>query len=190
MDAKIFGCGLPLTGQVSLSRALAQLGFPVTHDPVDPGSWDRSPSRPLSPDFVRGYPVVTGLPPRYLPMLHEAYPEARFILTIQSREHWMARWSEQQPKLLAPLKTLGRNPVPCSLIEFLGVTEKTDPEKILDIYKSNYVTAIQNMPNDPRLLVLNLHAGDRWDVLLKFLANGNAGTVEHPKRFPIAAGDL
>ncbi|MBI3903493.1 MAG: hypothetical protein HY306_11245 [Nitrosomonadales bacterium] len=164
---KIFGLGLSRTGTTSLHLALLQLGKASVHHPLDVArSW-------LLGDFSRHDPLVEfdaclDIPtPAYFRELDKAYPESRFILTMRDEDEWAASLQRLYASLPAPsphtqLRDMVRL-VSYGTVNFHG-------ERFRRIFREHNDAVREYFRNRPEsLLVMDVTAGDGWDVLCPFL---------------------
>jgi hypothetical protein len=182
---KILGVGLSKTGTSSLHEALLSLGYTAIHhdrerlnDILD-GSNNR-------PDFRRYDDVdaVTDIPSTYFYReLLAAYPECRAILTLREVDSW---WKSVETHFNVTYPTGGREDDPLrevyAFLERLRNCVYGSARATEFLFKKRYVEHNERVRADipaDRLLVMDITAGDGWEVLCPFLG------VEIPDRpFP------
>jgi sulfotransferase family protein len=173
VSGKIFGIGLSKTGTTSLHHALMQMGFNSKHYPQQSGLF--------ACDFsgLDPYDAVTDIPvAAYYAQLDQAFPGAKFILTVRDVDDWLAsmeRWLSRS-----------RRPNEFMLQMRLVVygTIKYHRGRLKQVYE-RHVQGVEDYfrarPND--LLVMNICAGDGWGKLCAFLGKP-APKVEFPRVVP------
>jgi len=77
MKGKIFGIGLPKTGQSSLAMAMHSLGYKTVQYPYNSSQIKNS-------DFVLDLPIALNYK-----KLDKKYPNSKFILTIRDFDSWL-----------------------------------------------------------------------------------------------------
>ena len=101
---KIICAGLTKTGTKSLAKALRILGFTVydvdEHEQFHSELWHDIYMEGKSPDFVSMYKdvdAVTDVPPLFwFQEIHEAFPDAKVILSVRDDEEvWVKSWAKQ-----------------------------------------------------------------------------------------------
>ena len=160
---KIFCIGFQKTGTSTLQRVLARLGYTTCGTRYDLIGAIRE--RNFAPVFavVDQYDVVCDNPwPIIFRQLDEAYPGAKFILTVRDEKTWIR----------SAVNHLGVGPD--SMQKF--VYGKSAPGGFEDIYLARYrrhneeVRAyFANRPSD--LLVADWAAGDGWPQVCGFLGH-------------------
>jgi len=181
MAMNVIGAGVGRTGTYSLRLALNQLGLGPCHHMEEvlqnmPGQvplW--SAALDGSPDWKKifsGYASTVDWPTAcFYSELHEAYPEARFVLTHRSPESWADSFGSTIYKLLA-----GRDQAPPEMKAWLdmstGVISKTgfpdglDREGLMRAFVAHNEAVKNTIPAD-RLLVYQVKEG--WEPLCEFL---------------------
>lgn len=187
---KVIGAGLSRTGTLSLHKALEALGLRSLH-------YDRSRLNDIldgsnpAPDFRRydDLDAVTDIPSAYFYQeLFEAYPESKVILTVREIEAW---WKSVEFHLNTKHPVNENISLKHQISKTLGINQWIWKENKYDtfrrnlrrrvygstvayefLYKKKYVEhnekVIRTIPSD-RLLVMNIAAGDGWDILCPFL---------------------
>jgi hypothetical protein len=184
---KFVGAGLSKTGTSSLHAAMRILGFKSLHydrlrlgDVIDGSS--------VEPDFRRydDIDAVFDVPAAYFyAELLAAYPQAKCILTLRETDPWWRsisrHFNERSPIPSAeqdPFRTRLRNMVygSTTACEFL--------------YKKRYLEhnngVLRTVPAD-RLLVMDVTAGDGWEVLCPFVGK-EIPSVPFPHANPTPVG--
>src|SRR5690348_10695490 len=110
MTMHVIGAGVGRTGTYSLKLALDKLGFGPTHHmeevlhnmPAQVPGWQKALDG--SPDWAaiyRGYKSAVDWPTAgFVRELYEAFPSAKFVLTVRSPETWAESFSETIYKAL------------------------------------------------------------------------------------------
>ncbi len=142
MTMHVIGAGVGRTGTYSLKLAINQLGLGPCHH-MEEVLFNQPVQLPLWADAVKGradwaaiyegYQSAVDWPTAgFFRELSEAYPSAKFVLTVRSPESWADSFSETIYKLLA-----GRDQAPQELQAWLdmaaGVTRKTGFPAGLDV---------------------------------------------------------
>ena len=169
---KVFGVGLCKTGTSSLSSALKVLGWKNTlhQDPLftpflyPEGRYDIS-RRYRDPNIQAAVDIPTAL---YVGELVQAFPDAKFILTVRDETAWLQsfrkhrqslyyRFAEHLPYRLKVLYTMA-----------FGTIDDSNPDIWLQRYNEHaeYVMAVVPASN---LLVLDVTARDAMATLCYFL---------------------
>lgn len=163
---KIFGIGLNKTGTRSLASALRILGFRTLH------KGDRATSELVHRASREGRPLLTHVGEQYDAYLDvhalverfvEAdrhYPDSRFIYTTRELEAWLdsrerhVRGNQQQ----------------AAVGGYAGSWLTVDREAWVRRRRRHEATVRRHFQNRARdLLVMDITAGDGWDVLAPFL---------------------
>ena len=151
----MFVVGLTHTGKNSLDAALTRLGYTCKHYP--------HPRRVLEEsklyDVLSDTPVIP-----YMERLDEAYPDARFILTVREIESWLrsceAHWKRRWK--LPKIKRLNRKRV-YGAVGF-------DTDRFRAVYIAHEARVLAHFADRPeKLLLLNVCAGEGYDKLCPFL---------------------
>jgi hypothetical protein len=178
---KVIGAGVGRTGTYSLKLAINHLGFGPCHH-MEEVLHNRPTQVPLWVSALNGQPDWAAIYERYesavdwptacfFRELNEAYPDARFVLSVRSPESWAASFSETIYKLLA-----GRDEAPDEMKPWLemaaGVIGKTGFPDGLDVdgLMKGFVAhneAVQEAIPEERLLVYRVAEG--WGPLCDFL---------------------
>jgi hypothetical protein len=172
---KILGAGLPRTGTASLAEALRVLGYNVIHHA--PGHVPLFPSaNQLWPEYD-GVDAVTDAPASmYWRELRRAH-DCKIILTVREPNSW---W--ESIKRHSNLIRVSTN------IEHIRYTEALHsllfgcPQPCEYWYKRRFVehnAFVKGTVPADELLVMDIHRGDKWDVLCPFL-----GVEEPTREFP------
>ena len=155
---KIFGVGVHRTGTSSVARALSILGFRTSHwsrhgqimADVRAGNYRLRVMEDL--DAVLDFPI-----PVLYRELDAAFPGSRFILTVRDQREWLASVEEH---------TRCR-----SLLEeeamFYGA-DIFDAGDALERYREHNRRVIDHFSCGSNLLVLDVCAGEGWEVLAPF----------------------
>ncbi|EYD74611.1 hypothetical protein Rumeso_03907 [Rubellimicrobium mesophilum DSM 19309] len=180
MSMQVIGAGLGRTGTYSLKLALERLGFgPCYHmEEVLARMDERVPlwtaaaqGRPDWATIFRGYGSAVDWPvAAFTRELAEAYPAARFVLTVRSPESWVASFGETIGKLM------DGTPLPPPMQDWLamgravlaksGVHAGLDREGLRAAFAAHTEAVKAAVPAE-RLLVFEVREG--WAPLCAFL---------------------
>ena len=180
MTVSIIGAGVGRTGTYSLKLALEQLGFGPCHHmeevlfnmPSQVPLWSAAVKGRADWDAIyQGYSSAVDWPTAgFFSELSEAYPEAKFILTVRSPETWVASFSETIYKLLAD-----KNNAPEEMRAWLDMASQVigktgfplglDDEGLKTAFVAHEEAVKATIP-ESRLLVFEVKDG--WDPLCKF----------------------
>jgi Sulfotransferase domain len=153
---KIFGIGLSRTGTTSLHAALERLGFRSCHYPP----LDRLLEIVESCDAVDDTSVACSF--RELDAL---YPGSRFILTVRDIQSWLASTERFFAKDPHPVESWRQE----VRLRIYGVL-RWDREAFEAAYHRHFETVLAHFRNRrSALLIMDIAAGDGWDVLCPFL---------------------
>jgi hypothetical protein len=165
---KIFGLGLSKTGTSSLAEALQILGFRTAHNPTDDAT-----VQSLLHGQVRcavteiSDAVCDILFVRHFRELDIEFPNSRFILTVRSREAWLASCRLHWANRYALLSDLANE----DLVDFNVYGTTRFSERIFNAAYDAHYYAVQeyfrDRPTD--LLTLDVCAGQKWQPLCQFL---------------------
>lgn len=157
---KILGVGLSRTGTRSLAAALERLGYKTVH-------WAPERLRDTI-DGLTQYPEVfkyddvdaaVDIPAAYFwRELDRAYPGLKFILTVRERTSW----------LTSVAKHYGRAEPDHNLQALVYGSTRVIPWLYWQRYTA-HVNALMKHFGPERLLVMNILAGQGWEVLCPFL---------------------
>lgn len=163
---KIFGVGLSKTGTTSLAKALELLGYKVK-DCMGVENYVAGDLVSLDKDALDKYDAFTDTPiPSFFRELDAEYPGSKFILTERDMDGWLQSCKKQFNDRLASQETEAHG----RLFEDMYGTRVYDRAKFEEGYQrfSNGVKEyFAGRPND--LLVMDVTAGDGWEVLCPFL---------------------
>jgi hypothetical protein len=183
MTVKIIGAGVGRTGTYSLKLAINQLGFGPCHHmeevllnmPSQVPLWAAAVEGKADWDAIyRGYLSAVDWPTAgFFRELNEAYPEAKFILTVRSPETWVASFSETIYKLLgekanAPEGMRAWLDMASKVVEKTGFPPGLDLEGLKEAFVAHQEAVKATIP-ESRLLVFQVKDG--WDPLCKFLGS-------------------
>jgi SAM-dependent methyltransferase len=152
---KVFGVGLSKTGTVSLTTALAGLGFKAKHFPA-------------ALDILRvaeAYDALTDSSLcQYLEILDRLYPGAKFVLTVREEERWLdscrRHWAGRKPR--TPGWEWNRRVV-YGVLEYNEVVFR----RVYHEYNRRVLDYFDG--RDDKLLVLNIAGGEGYEQLCPFL---------------------
>jgi tetratricopeptide (TPR) repeat protein len=155
-DGKIFGIGLSRTGTTSLHWALGMLGFRSIHYP---------PADRLS-DYLHNYDAATDTPVACnFRELDDACLGSRFILTVRDSNSWISsaeRFFLERPEPRDRWERAVR-------IKTYGALQ-WDRDLFMHAYHRHIADVADYFRNRPNaLLIMNIVAGEGWNVLCPFL---------------------
>ena len=183
---KVLGVGLGRTGTLSLHRAFQILRFKSIHyDQIR--LTDILDGSNQHPDFRRYDDVdaVTDIPTAYFYReILEVYPECKAVLTVRDVESWWkssikhnAQDPVAEPSLWERTRALVSADTAAKLKRHRFKTHLRNyvygsavPREFL--YKRKFLEYNQRVPSEippSRLLVMNIPAGDGWELLCPFL---------------------
>ncbi len=160
---KVFGTGMQRTGTTSLAKALIHLGIPTRDHPKDLFN-------DIESDVIRQFDGFTDNP---IPLLYREldarHPGAKFIHTERDEAAWL--------KSVEWLHTLGAQKFHWERIpELEGIhtalygTTTFDADVFLAAYRRHNRAVREHFAQRPKdLLVIDITAGDGFDVLCPFL---------------------
>lgn len=161
-DSKIFGIGLPCTGDMSLNIALRILKIKSFYN-----SWKIRQQiwREGNYSFKKDFEAIVNIGTWNFAQLDETYPNSKFILTISDKKEWLTRCESVFTHLEEgkyPLESLKR-------IDIFKVKQfhKDQFEYIYDFHTQTVLDYFKDRKND--LLVLDISATDSWGKLCNFL---------------------
>jgi hypothetical protein len=171
-ERKVVGVGLGRTGTNSLSDALNHLGVPTIHTP-GPLMPDELRSGKKHLDLLRAYQGIangTGAPYR---RIDREYPGSRFILTVRrDTDAWLEskrRYAELELQNWSTYDDMRRASKRLIREEVYGSFE-FDAAVWLEAYETHTRAVMDYFDGRPEsLLVMDVSAGDGWDVLCPFL---------------------
>jgi hypothetical protein len=176
---KILGIGLSKTGTTSLHRALGILGLRSLHHDETRLNDVLAGSHP-APGF-RYYDdldAVLDIPTAFFfPELLAAYPECRGILTIRDEDGWW-RSIEEHFNHRSPVRSREENPFKWDLRMRVYGSARATESLFRARYRAHNARVLESVSPE-RLLVMDVAAGDGWDVLCPFL-----GLPQPPQPFP------
>ncbi len=204
---KVFGIGLSRTGGASLGAALVRLGLRTVHFPADPATrreiiryLDQGAAGPLELTVLGDLDAVSDTPICCVyEGLDEAYPDAKFILTVRDEASWLrsceAYWGdpERHPKgrrlgagrsrfdrglralITGPLRRrLGRSidhsAYTAAIEKHLYGSSDFAAERFAAVRRSHEQAVRERFADRPdKLLVLDICSGEGWERLCPFL---------------------
>lgn len=181
MPVNVIGAGIGRTGTLSLKTALNQLGLGPCHH-MDEVLQEMARQVPLwqaavdgRPDWTaiyRGYASAVDWPTAtFFRELHQAYPSAKFILTVRPAQNWVDSFLETIYKALA-----GRAHAPEAMQPWLtmsagviakaGIVDGMDKADLIAAFDAHVAAVKATIPPD-QLLVFEVKEG--WGPLCDFL---------------------
>lgn len=174
---RVFGVGLSRTGTTSLARALDILGFPCLHYP-DPGlmldgAYDVA---------LEGYRAACDITvSAFFEQLDEAYPDARFVLTVRPLEAWLASIETHTARIIrdAPHELDADNAKGIVRRMCFG-TAGWNRDLFVRAHSEHRARVERHFAQRPdKLLIVDVTSGDAWGPLCAFL-----GTERPAEDFP------
>jgi squalene cyclase len=178
---KIIGAGLPRTGTATLAAALRILGFDAIHHA--PERLPLYPPAHPTPRYWQAYDdvdAVTDIPAAYwYQELIYAYPEAKLILTVRDADTW---WESIKAHAYALRQSEDVDGTLYTDALHAMVYGSACPSEYLwkrRVYE--HIVAVRQFARTLEVpgRVLDISAGDKWDVLCPFL-----GVAEPDVEFP------
>jgi hypothetical protein len=162
--AMVFGLGLSKTGTHSLNHALEDLGIPSVHYP--------EPAQMVAGRFeeaLGGHRGATDISvSAFYRELDAAYPGSRFILTLRDVPEWLVSVADHRAR------RDGTPPAPGCPKAIIRRMLYTSAKFDRGLYEAGYHAHerdvrgyFRDRPRD--LLVMNICAGEGWEVLCPFL---------------------
>lgn len=177
---KVIGTGFGRTGTDSMREALDLLGFGPCHhmrallaDPEHRDLWRDLNANLDGPGPVPGWDALLGdygscvdwPSAAYWPLLVDAFPQAKVLLTYRSAESWWASFE----KTILPLASADmskQQPRGADLLTRRVFDGKLDRDHCIAAYEANVARVKADVSAD-RLLVYTI--GDGWEPLCGFL---------------------
>ncbi len=184
MKDRYFEIGFPKTGTTSLSRAMSMLGFDATHTLIEEcnAPWkDRSPAahelteKWLCDRFDFGalarWDYVGSLLFPVFDRIDREFPGSRFILTVRDPSSWLTsfRHFQEQYRFRDITRPLELNLGMVIRIHLMGCLTTSDDDRVIKAYESHNEKVRRHFDGTDRLLVMDVCAGDGWDVLCPFV---------------------
>jgi hypothetical protein len=166
---KIFCTGLSRTGTKSLTRALRQLGFHIVHYPEDSvTALEVIAGKPYS--LLREYDGITDLhSATRFEQLDREYPGSRFIHTVRGKEGWLESCRQHFQRYRANPEPQPRRTMDRTLHLKAYGSDTFDAARFSDAYDRHSERVIQYFRDGNNLLLMDITAGDGWDLLCPFL---------------------
>lgn len=163
---KVFGIGISRTGTTSLTAALRCLGYNTIHAPLSIIK-RRNGKFTLNTKAVMRYEALTDSTVAYLyKELDEAFPRAKFILTIRDVDRWLL--SMRHVRRIYPILRL--NPKISQLChEALGDGCLNDEEAMRSRFLQHNQEVVAYFAGRDDLLVMDITEGDGWSKICNFL---------------------
>lgn len=185
MTLTVIGAGLGRTGTFSLKLALNRLGFGPTHHMSElfPNMATQVPlwtqavkGRPDWEAIFQGYNSAVDWPSAsFIPELHAAYPNAKFVLTERDAEGWADSFGETIFKVMkAPIDTAPAErkawfEMVRAVLAKSGITADLDRAGQIAAYRAHNQAVKRAIPAG-QLLVYDVRQG--WEPLCAFLDAG------------------
>lgn len=184
MSLRVIGFGVGRTGTFSMKLALEELGFGRCHhmEEVDVNSaeqialWRSAADGKV--DWRKAYAgfhsAVDWPTAAFCKELAEAYPDAKFILTLRDPEKWYESFSNTIYPLIQPTEKTPRELLPfldmvIAVVRKTGFRIPSTKEETLAAFHRHSETVRQTIPPD-RLLIFDVKQG--WEPLCRFLDVG------------------
>ena len=178
---QVIGAGVGRTGTYSLKLAINRLGLgPCYHmeevlhkRPVHVPLWEAAlDGEPGWAAIYDGYGSAVDWPTAgFFRELNDAFPDAKFVLTVRSPESWAASFSETIYTLLArrddaPDDMKRWLDMATDVIERTGFPEGLDADALMERFVAHNEAVRETIPDD-RLLVFRVTEG--WGPLCEFV---------------------
>lgn len=158
-QGKIFCIGAHRTGTNSLANALTMLGFRATHWVYHDEIVDAIRRKDYRLALMDTFDAASDLPiPVIYQQLDEAFPDAKFILTVRDVETWLRsvrRHTEGRDLVLEEIMFYGRT--------------RFDAEAFVSKFFMHNREVRAHFAGRDSLLVLDVAGGDGWPQLAPFL---------------------
>jgi hypothetical protein len=164
--AKVFGIGLNKTGTRSLADATRLLGYRTLH------KGDAETSAAVQAAIAAGDPPLTPFAVRYdayfdvaslvrnFAVVDAAYPGSKFLLSTRALDAWL---DSRERHVLANRQPTGRR-------TYHGPFVVVDREAWVEEWHAHHAAVREHFADRPDdLLVIDVTAGDGWEVLAPFL---------------------
>lgn len=153
---KIFGIGLPKTGQTSLARAVWSLGYWVVQYPYTADQINKN-------DFLLDLPVVI----KYK-KLDKKYPNSKFILTVRDIDSWLKSMRNHYRRHPASKRHKAQL---AFRLKFWGTTRFN--ERLMTKRYHEHIEDVNKYfkGREKDLLVMNIVDGEGWRKLCPFIGN-------------------
>ena len=181
MVLKVIGAGVGRTGTYSLKMALNQLGLGPTYHmeeiildmPRKLPQWQAVVAGDVDwPTIFEGYTAAVDWPTAsYYRELHEAYPDAKFILSHRSPESWVDSFSGTIYQLLSNLEQAPEPMRPwlemvVEVIAKAGFKLGLDREQLMAAFDAHNAAVKAAIPSGQ---LLEFQAKEGWEPLCSFL---------------------
>lgn len=181
MTVKVIGAGVGRTGTYSLKAALERLGFDpcyhmtevMAHMPQALPLWQAAVKGKADwAKILAGYQSAVDWPVAgFIPELYQAYPDAKFILTLRSPESWAASFSETIYALCArqneaPPHMQAWLDMAVAVISATGFPPGLDGAQLAAAFTAHNERVKATIPPE-QLLVFEVREG--WEPLCAFL---------------------
>ncbi len=162
---KIFGIGLPKTGQTSLASAMISLGYKTVQYPYKSIQITKN-------DFALDLPVTINYK-----KLDKQYPGSKFIMTIRDHDSWLKSMRNHYRRY--PASTRYQEQLDFRQ-KFWGTIYFSQKIMTKRYYEYHEDVAKYFSKRNKDLLIINIVGGEGWEKLCQFLGK------KIPKRsFPI-----
>lgn len=181
MTLKVIGAGVGRTGTYSLKLALNRLGLGPCHhmeevllnQPTQVPLWNAAISnQPDWPAIYDGYASAVDWPTAcFFRELSDAYPHAKFILTVRTPETWAESFSATIYKFLAEREQAPPEMQPwlqmvADVIAKTGFTNQLDVKSLSEAFEAHNEAVKAAIPADR---LLEFQVKDGWAPLCEFL---------------------
>jgi hypothetical protein len=151
---KVFGIGLPKTGQTSLVAAMRILNYKTCSYPYDKSQIKES-------DFSLDLPVLVNYK-----KLDKKYPNSKFILTVRDYDSWLMSIRNHYRRYPASKRYLAQL---YFRLKFWG-TENFNERLMTEKYHKHSKDVLKYFADKKdQLLVINICGGEGWKKLCPFL---------------------
>lgn len=162
---KIFGIGLPKTGQTSLAWAMQNLGYKTVQYPY-------RPSQIKNNDFAIDLPVTL----KYK-SLDKKYPHSKFILTTRDFDSWLTSMRNYYRRYPASKR---HKKILMFRLKFWGTTSFNKRIMTKKYYEHLEDVNKYFKGREKDLLIINICAGEGWKKLCPFIGK-KALRIPFPK---------
>jgi hypothetical protein len=171
---KVFGIGLSGTGTSSLNNALHLLGIKTVHDPTDLETITRLANGLIADlPLLEKYDGITDIQTvPFYPQFDEEYPGSKFILTSRNVEQWLPSVAakiigggEVRLRQLKEDNLTKRHYIRAAVYGVIQYNESVFRHKL----RIHHAAVLDYFKDRDNLLVMDITAGQGWDVLCPFL---------------------
>jgi hypothetical protein len=169
--SKVFGIGLSRTGTRTLNIALSILGYKSVHYPSDSETFTRLMVGNFDIPQISCRDAVTDVQvARYFKQFDKQYPGSKFVLTVRDKVGWLISTRKHFSKPYISGKHVQAHYQKYLLRMAMFGTVGWNEELFSDAY-DEHVVAVERYfkGREQDLLVMDICAGEGWNVLCPFL---------------------